>query len=416
MLPPAIAAAVFTTIAIVPPGGAPARGLRVEQIEGPVDATHPALVRAAVEDALASQWEVPSEVTFRVRDGERTIERRVTRVRGVPYAFATVPVASGGPHEIVVEGDGYVARAPLSSHAPAPFVAASGPRGEHGIDVRVEGGALVPEVPGTVLVRVPSATDGDVQLTSTDDALQIAHPLTRPDLCGICAFEATVRGLDAHVIVQLPGTGPDATARRALPVAPGGIAAREQSDSIEFTTPIGGQPLYVLTGDAAGSVLSWDALRFDDANDTNASLRIAIGPAEWIFGSLSPVFDQGTAVWTRTPPTTGCTATPLGDRFARTDTSTPPAPRVRVIFDGARIALGERQHRQEHARTIALALATAAIAMLLGLIVAASARRDPAAMKGIALSGRQRAWIALVGSAALIIGGIVLVSAFVMRR
>ncbi len=91
MLPPAIAAAVFTTIAIVPPGGAPARGLRVEQVEGPVDASHPLLVRAAIEDALSSQWEVPIETEFRV-PGATSV--RVARMRVVPYAFARVALAA----------------------------------------------------------------------------------------------------------------------------------------------------------------------------------------------------------------------------------------------------------------------------------------------------------------------------------
>ncbi|MEI8256772.1 MAG: hypothetical protein WCJ30_13940, partial [Deltaproteobacteria bacterium] len=166
VLPPAIAAAVFTMIAIVPPGGAPPRGLRVEQVEGPVDASHPLLVRAAIEDAVSTQWEVPIETVFRARGATPL---RVARMRAVPYVFATVQVTRAAPFDLDVEGDGYIAHARVTPRSAPPTPVASPPaaaaHAEHGVELRVEGGAIVPEIPTTVFVHVEGAVEGDVSMS-----------------------------------------------------------------------------------------------------------------------------------------------------------------------------------------------------------------------------------------------------------
>ncbi len=419
MLPPAIAAAVFTTIAIVPPGGAPARGLRVEQVEGPVDASHPLLVRAAIEDALSSQWEVPIETEFRV-PGATSV--RVARMRVVPYAFATVQVDRPAPFDVEVAGDGFTARAralggPSPPIVPAPPVAS---RPEHGVELRVEGGALVPEIPGTVFVRVEGAVEGDVAMSATDDSVRVVPAHARLDLCGVAAFEVTVHGLFANVVVQPPGAGADGVARRSLPMSPGGLGLALRSDAIDVTAPNGGQPLYVLQGDASGVATAWSVQRFDDGGDANATLRVPVpATVAWTLVSLSPVFEQSAGLWSARPAfaaATGCVATPLGERLARVVTPLPGVPRVRVIHDGARSALAARESRQRRARNVALGVASAAIAMLIGLIVAASARRDPEALRDVALGARQRIWIALGGALTLLVGGLVLLGTYALRQ
>lgn len=421
MLPPAIAAAVFTTIAIVPPGGAPALGLRVEQAEGPVDASHPLLVRAAVEDALSSRWEVPIETFFRVRGAPPV---RVARRPGVPYAFATVPVRRGAPFELYVVGDGLSAHVRVlqgrASSPPSPFEPVSVVHAEHSVEVRVEGGALVPEVPGTVFVHFENAPAGDVTMTAADDSVRVVPSHAQLDLCGVAAFEVTAHGLFANVVVQPPGADLDGIVRRALPMSPGGLAVAPRQEAIEVTAPNGGQPVYALQGDASGEATAWSVHRFDDGADANATMTIPLpSPIAWTIVSLSPVFDQGTGLWTTTPLSaiTGrCAVTALGERFGRTRVPLPAVPHVLVLHDGARFALAARERRQYRARNIALGVASAAIAMLIGLIVAASARRDPEVLRDVALGARQRAWIALGGALVLLVGGLVLLGTYALRQ
>jgi hypothetical protein len=415
-----VAAAVFTTLAIVPPGGGDPRGLRVEQLENPVDRHHPLLARVAIEDALTGRWTVPREATLRLSGGNAASTVRVQSRPGLPFAFAEVPAPSDAPLRLRVDADAFHANAIVPpERARVPFVPRELPRGEHGIEVRVEGGLLVPEVPGTVLVRADDGNDGAIELTGTDDSVQIERTRAMPDLCGVCVFAVTVRGLDAHVVVRLAGEGPDRIARRAIPVAPGAIAvALPDPDTLRLTTPVGGQPVFVLLGDPNGFATHWQALRFDDVPDANATVAVSVPrDAAWALASLSPAFESSSGLWLRAPPhATSCTATTLGDRFVRATTTLPEPPRVRVLFDGARIAAIDRAQRQRRFRRISLVLAALGIAMLIGLIVAANLRREPDALRDAALASRARVWVAIGGSLALLLGGAVLLSAFALRQ
>lgn len=419
VLPPAIAAAVFTTLAIVPPGGAPARGLRVERIAGPVDREHPLLVRVAIEDAHATAWRPPHDAIFRLgRPGGVWTVRHVVTSTSVPYAFATlIPPEGNGPLSLRIEADGYAVDVPVRSIAREGSEPIDPPRGEHGVELRVEGGALVPEVPATVLARFDGIVDGDVEMTGTDDTIRIAQSHARPDLCGVCAFEVTVTGLDAHVVVRTPGAG-DRDVRRALPVEPGGLSLRSvEEGAIEVTTAIGDQPVFVLAGDEHGIATYWSAQRLAPSGDANAALRIALPVASaWALAALSPRFDAASGAWLRTPQSSRCTATPLGERFVRAVTPPPNPPSTRVIHDGARVAGHLRERRQDRIRSIALALAAAAIAMLITLIVAANLGREAPLLREAALTDRRRIWIALGGALSLLVGGAVLLSAFALRQ
>jgi hypothetical protein len=208
-------------------------------------------------------------------------------------------------------------------------------------------------------------------------------------------------------------------ARRALAVAPGALAvATPDADVVALTTPIGGQPVFVLFGDANGFATGWQARRFDDVADANATLRVpGARDAAWILASLSPAFESSSGLWLRTPPgITRCTATPLGDRFVRASTTLPEPPRIRVLYDGARLAALDRARRQHRFRRIALVFASLGIAMLIALIAAANLRREEGALRDATLTNRSRIWIAIGGSLALLLGGAVLLSAFALRQ
>jgi hypothetical protein len=107
--------------------------------------------------------------------------------------------------------------------------------------------------------------------------------------------------------------------------------------------------------------------------------------------------------------------TPLGLRFARASAPLPEPPAVRVAHDGAALALEAREARRHRARVVALTLAMAAITMLVGLVLTAGLRGDPAALREVSASPRQRMAIALGGAGALLVGGLVLVVTFLLR-
>jgi hypothetical protein len=157
-------------------------------------------------------------------------------------------------------------------------------------------------------------------------------------------------------------------------------------------------------------------VRLPDAPDANASTNVVLpSDAAWFFASFSPVFDSGAGAW-RTPLAGPlCTQTPLGAAWAQNATPIPPLPAVALAYDGASIAAHARALRQLHARWIALALAGLGLAMLIAMILTASFRGDPAALRSVSASAKQRLWIALLGTFALLVGGFVLLYTFALR-
>jgi hypothetical protein len=418
VLPPAVVAAVFTTVAIVPPVGPPSRALRVEAA-GAHEPGRPWLLRLALEEAEDARWRAPHSVTVRLHEGQGVVRAEASpSVSGLPYWFGRVVPTAHGPSRLEVQAEGLHALVTLPRARPmetAPEVPLPA-RENAPIEVRVEGGALVPEVPGTVLVRVPDADEEtEVQLEPSDASLRVPSPRARLDGCGVAAFEATVMGLDAHAVVHVLGPRARVT-RRRLPVVPGGLSVRANEDALAVTAPVGGAPVFALAGDARGATY-WSAARLDAPSDDNAHARIVLPrEATWALVSHSPAFEGAAGLWLRDPPGASCTRTPLGARFARTATRVPVPPTVTLVHDGAALARQAHAVLRQRVRVVALSLAMAAIALLITLVLAAGLQRDPTALRRFAHSPRQRMGLALGGAGALLVGGLVLWLTFLLRR
>jgi hypothetical protein len=158
----------------------------------------------------------------------------------------------------------------------------------------------------------------------------------------------------------------------------------------------------VLSGDPWGP-LRWEQVLLPVASEQIATATMRT-PAEarWVVASASTDFERRSGAWKDTPPgLSPCTATVLGAHFARIASATPPIPSVALVYDGASLALSDREARRARNRRRALwvnALALAALAMLM----LRSARTPEAALEREGLSSGSGARnVAALGVAAL---------------
>jgi hypothetical protein len=185
---------------------------------------------------------------------------------------------------------------------------------------------------------------------------------------------------------------------------------------MELTTAIAGTTAYVMAGDARGPTI-WTETRLDEPSGENARARVALpSDATWAVASMSPSFEQAQGEWLVPPAWAGaCDATAAGVSFSRFAVATPPVPRITLAYDGASIALVAREARKDHARRIALAFAALALAVLVGLVLTAGLRRDPAGLESVSVGRRQRVVFAAASASVLLVGGVVLLTAYILR-
>lgn len=444
VVPPAVLVAVFTTVVIAPPGGAPARGLRVEALPG--SARGAWLVRVGVEHAGTMGWSVPRGGRVRLDDGRGG--STAARLEGLPrsvWATATVPRYGDGPWRFAVEADGLHAEGRVvydpqpafrvgdDAELRAATGAAFAPDAQ-GISVRIEGGALVPEVPGVVRVRLPSASAATVDPWRFEpvDAMLVLDPSSaRPDRCGLVTLRATVHGFAAHLIVR-DASGAE-RARRRIPVRPGAIylrtlaepdadRAREGRVLLQAASPA--QTAHVVFGDAEGRAVSWQSLRLSNDDASSAELA-APARSAWAVVSGTATFDPVLAAWAALPRDRAAALAPepLGcddaDSWAAFRRAAWPDPSVRapvVVYDGAPAALRAREERRERARNRAGVLAVLSLAALAAVLFAKGLTRDPEALRPVAIARRTRLLVALASTAVLALAGLLLFGTYLLRR
>lgn len=390
-------AALAAAMAIVPPGGEAARGLRVERLRGAFDG-RPLLLRISIEDAATRHWRAPAMARVRAVDPAGRVRLgEGTRVGRGPWTLVNVE-RGAFPVTLEVKAEGLEARSVIHADAPsAPFSLSD--RGQRTLDIAVEGWVLSPEVGGAVLFKAGAERAGStIDVIPDDPTLAIGPDRGTLDACGMAALYARPAGLAAPVLIRIGGE----EHRFRLPLAPGAITTRLDGDTLTLAHALGGVNAYVLFGDPWGP-LRWEQALLPVASEQVATATIRT-PAEarWVVASASTDFERRSGAWKDTPPgLSPCTATALGAYFARIASATPPIPPVALVHDGASLALSDREARRARNRRRALWVNALALAALAALMLR-SARTPEAALEREGLSSGSGARnVAALGVAAL---------------
>ena len=407
----AVIAAIAGAIAIVPPGGVTARGLRIERLRGASDG-RPLLLRVALEDGGTRNWRAPLSVHVRAECADRTTRVvEATRVGRSPWVLVTVANARF-PLRLTVRADGFEVAAAVTADPAMPRFALSD-QGRARIDVAVEGYVLTPEVGGAALFNGGSALAGTtVNVAADDPTLSIGPERAVLDACGITALYARPGGLAAPVLLRFNGE----EHRFRLPLAPGAITTRIEGDTMTLGHPLGGLVAYVVSGDDRGP-LRWEQHVLPSESERTATARVSLGAdTAWALASASTDFERVSGAWKRTPPgLSPCAATPLGEYFARISAPTPPLPGITIVHDGAQAALDHREDRRAQSRRRALWVNALALCALAALMLRAAKNSSRTLEREGLLRGSGASRVAVYGVAALATTALVFALAVQLR-
>jgi hypothetical protein len=370
----AVSAAVSTAVAVVPLGGPPARGLRIERLRGAADG-RPTLLRLALEDGGTRYWRAPSTVTLRARDARgRTHVETVRREGRGPWLLATLPALTP-PITLDAEAESLRARAEITVDPAAPAFALRDSESAR-MDVAVEGYVLTPEVGGAAIFTAGTAHAGEtIDARGDDPTLAVGPERVALDACGMAALYARPGGLAAPVVITLAGV----PHRFRFALAPGAVTSRVEGNAMTLGHALGGITAYVVLGDRRGP-LRWRAVPLDAATDRTATATVALDDqVEWAIASASSDFDRVSGAWRVTPPGLHpCEASPLGAHFLRIAAPTPPLPSIALVYDGAQRALDSRGALRGRNRRIAVWWAAASLSLLAALVLRSGRNPDEA--------------------------------------
>ncbi len=410
VVPPAIAAGVFATAAIHPPVYAPSRALTVTAA-GEVRPNRPMLLAVSVVGRDNAPAHAPASVTVTLTDATRHLHTNARWNTSPAHRTApgVVSVQGADPWQLVVSADG------LTAHVPVPALSLSVstravPRDDR-LDVAVEGGALVPEIQGTVWVYAHGATA--IRLESDDDALTVT-PATAPvDGCGVAVFHALLRGMDAPVHLVAVGTGVEGRLR--LPVDPGGLGVRSDRQGVHVEAFAGPSDVMLAGGDAQGP--TWWTLTSMTPHDGAGVLDLALSPTiAWVTASLDPAFTAARSVWRRPFNAASCTPATRDAAWQRRLAAPPPVAPVRVLLDGNRRLEALAAIAQSRARRIAVGLLAVCLAMEIALVVYAGFAAIPNALADLEDNPRARWGKVAAAVAVILVLGFVLGLRVVMER
>jgi len=383
VIPPAVAAAVFALAAVSPPVTVHdlRRGLRLEAATATDGVI---LLRAALEDRVDGTLSAPRALRVE-HAGATFVARAADGVSSVSLAVPT-DLRPGDRALLAVSADELRAtlRLPIST---APAVAAP-PRGSS-LGAVVAEGNLLPDVPGTVLVRAPDAVE--VAIEPLLDGARVSPPRAPVGPCGVGRFDVTIEGMGAPVtLVARRADGVTARAHVRLPLQPGGVSLRRDGLSVTVRGAFAGQLVYLLAGSPRGARW-WSAARLAaDPVAPRAALAVP-RDAVWVRASTDPLFrdDAAPALRWDLTPSPNCARDDAARPWAEVTAPAPPSPPVGLAFDGAARARAALVARSSRARSFAwLGLAgslVAEVTLILGLglrqgmsnsMVVRSLRRD----------------------------------------
>ncbi len=370
--------ALGMALSLLPPGGAPARGLRVESL-GPIVQGRPTLLRVSIEDAATRSWRAPSQaratLTLQSPHHSQTIDQS-TQGRGA-WLLMQVPPAEGaevGAREhFAVEAEGYSTAFEATLAAPP---SATVERAESALlrpgeySVRIEGGVLTPEVPSVMVVTGGVSQAGNLlQIQATDPSFLLSPERVTLDTCGTAVLYARPAGLSAAMTLTANGE----TKQIALTLAPGALVSKLEDTYATIAHALGGITAYVIMGDDRGPT-EWRSMPLETASDRAVQARVVLpSPIRWFATSASPEFDHLSGAWREPLPVQPggtlrnpvlCTETETGRLLARISRELPTLPSFVLRADGAQNALGSRDVRRQRWQTMALTLSVVGLVAL----------------------------------------------------
>ncbi|MDO9018204.1 MAG: hypothetical protein Q8S73_14760 [Deltaproteobacteria bacterium] len=390
-----MSAAVFAVLAVAPPlGTRPTSVHRLESLGDPTPG-RPWLLRALrTGDASPSTG-------LRVTSPDARVESLATLAGRGEWLRVQVPADRTALRLRVADVTGvHPLRVPVAA-GPSAVVAPP-------IDSRalVLEGVLVPELEGEVIVR---PTDGPVELLGVTEQVVVEPARAALDACGLALFRVRVSGLGAPVSLVSASHRDELR----LPLVGGGIAVRDDGDSVLLRATSPGATAHLVGGDRAGPTW-WSAVTLGAEADEGRA-RVAVPPATlWVEASHSADLSEPVSPLLR-PASPPCLATPLGQRMARGRLAPPELPPVRVRWDGP--AEGARLVAARSQRMTALCVLGVAVSVALeaALLLGAGLGRGPAALKPFAGDGRTRLGVLVAGISTLLLMGAAMVLAVQLR-
>ena len=399
VLPPAVSAAVFAVLAISPPIGSSASSVhRLEALGEPM-AGRPWLLRALI------RAESVTAPTLRLTSPESSVEALgALPAQGAWYRL-WVPARAREMNLRVLDAVG-VHRLRVAVHPGQPMVAVPGPDER----VLVSEGTLIPELVGEVIVR-PAGSP--VDLLPVTDQVAIDPSRRVVDACGLAAFSVRVAGLGAPVSLVASTPAGDRREELRLPLVSGGIAVRDDGESVLLRATSPGATAFLLTGDGAGPSW-WSAIELG-ADGDEGSARVVLPPGTlWI--TAAPNSDlRGPVSPLIRPSSPPCLTTPLGQRLARGRLAPPPLPVRRILWDGPSVGHDLTQQRIRRARTLCGAGLAMSVALEALLLLGAGLAHGPTALRSLVGDRRDRLGVLVAGISTLLLMGAAMALAVGLR-
>lgn len=416
VVPPAVAAAVFSVVAIAPPVSTAGLegGPRVEAIE-PAVAGRPMPVRVTWQQRDGT-FRAPRSAVFRVSDATGLVrDLRPELTAGAAWATARVDIPPGAASarlSLAAEGRSVRLEVPIDAEPAGDPIGRVDGGGEAA--VAAAEGNLLPEVPGTILVRAPGAAS--VALLPDLDGVAVEPARAVPGACGVASFRVTVAGLGAPVTVAITrADGTELRVSRRLPLSPGGLSLQRDGGAVLVTHGFAGMAVHVLGGDARG-VRWWAARRLERRDDLGVARVELPGDVAWVSASLDPMFgDAAAPALSAEAVADACATDGPSRRWFGVRTMPRGGARVRLLHDGAARAAGIVARRVVRMRTIALGCLAGAVLLEIALVVGFGLRRDPTESAEVARMRRGRVAPLLAGAALMLVLGFALALAATLQ-
>lgn len=276
--------------------------------------------------------------------------------------------------------------------------------------VLVVEGTLVPELAGEVIVRPAGSS---VALLPVTDQVAVEPARRAVDECGLASFSVRVSGLGAPVSMSASGPSGERRDELRLPLVPGGIAVRDEGDSVRLRATSPGATAHLVAGDASGPTWWSAAELIAEGEEGSARVPLPAG-ALWVTASRSGDLSEPVSPLLR-PSSPPCLATPLGQRLARGRLAPPVLPGLRVLWDGPSEGAESTRRRMQRARALCVGGLAVSVALEVLLLLGAGLASGPSSLRSLAGDRRDRLGILAAGISTLLLMGVALALAVGIR-